>query len=117
MKDLSISSDLEFGHIVAVALDGKPLATSAKILVQAMSEEQPAGFTTETVRPNVYRITNIGRDPWMFHALQGTIKFNRSNAARLKVTALDCNGYPVGIVGNASQWKLQPDKAYYWIGR
>ena len=39
-KDLSISSDLELGHIVVVSLDGKPLKTSAKMLVQVMCEEQ-----------------------------------------------------------------------------
>ena len=39
-KDLTISSDLELGHIIAVSLDGKPLATSKKILLQVMSEER-----------------------------------------------------------------------------
>jgi|GEM_PF-726838 len=116
-KDLSISSDMEFAHIIAVSMDGKPLATSSKIFVQAMSEEKPTDFTTETVSPNVFRITNIGKDPWLFRALQGTIKFKRPDAAQLKVTALDFNGYPAAKLGNAANWKLQPDCAYYLIER
>ena len=47
LKDLTISSRLELGHIVAVSLDGQPLATSRKILLQVMSEEKPTGFRTE----------------------------------------------------------------------
>lgn len=115
LKDLSITSDMDFAHIIAVAMDGKPLATSAKIFVQAMSEEKTTDFATETVSPNVFRITNIGKDPWQFRALQATLKFKRPDAEQLKVTALDFNGYPDGVIGNATEWKLSPDKAYYWI--
>jgi hypothetical protein len=39
LKDLSVSSDLELGHIIAVALDDQPLAKASRILLQVMSEE------------------------------------------------------------------------------
>ncbi|MFA6287007.1 MAG: hypothetical protein WC661_06430 [Opitutaceae bacterium] len=115
LKDVSISSDLEPGHIVVVALDGKPLAVSSRILVQAMTEDKPANFSTVPAGDRVLRITNIGQDPWLIKEIQGTIRLKRPDAARLKVTALDFNGYPVGEAGTAAELKLLPGAAYYLI--
>ena len=117
LKDLSISSDMELGHIIAVSLDGQPLASSGKILLQVMSEEKETNFQTETTAPNVKRIVNIGTDPWLVKELQGAVTFKRADAAQLQVTALDFNGYPVGKVGTAQQIKLQPHTLYYLISR
>lgn len=83
--------------------------------VQVMSEENTSDYTTETATPNVFRITNIGHDPWLFAALQGMLQFKRGDATQLTVTALDLNGYPVAKIGNATEWKLKPDTAYYVI--
>ena len=115
LKDVVIGSDLELVHIAAVSLDGKPLAVSTKILVQAMTEEKATNFTTEPAGDGLKRITNIGQDPWLFRDIQGTVAFKRPDAASLKVTALDFNGYPVAVAGNAAKFKLLPDKAYYLI--
>jgi hypothetical protein len=117
LKDLTISSDLELGHIIAVSLDDRPLATSDQILLQVMTEEQETGRQTEPVSENVKRIVNIGKDPWQVRNLQGTIRFKRADAARLKVAALDFNGYPAGSVGTAEEIKLQPATLYYLITR
>ena len=61
-------------------------------------------------------IENIGNDPWRVRKLQGKISLSRSDAALLKVTALDGNGYPVKEIGNAASFDLQPDVIYYQIG-
>ena len=113
--DLSIRSDLELGHIVAVALDGKPLAHSQKILLQVMSEERATGFRTEDAGNGQHRIIDIGRDPWLVKELTGTVRLKRPDAARLKVTALDFNGYPVKGVGTAAEIKLRGATVYYVI--
>jgi hypothetical protein len=115
LGNLIIDSDLDLGHIVAVALDGRPLAVSSKILVQAMTEEKAAGFTTEPAGEGVKRITNIGQDPWLFRQIRGTLQFKRPDAARLKVTSLDFNGYPTGVTGSAAKFALSPATAYYLI--
>jgi hypothetical protein len=115
LKDLTISSDLELGHIVAVALDGAPLSTSSRILLQVMSEEQETGHKTEPVSPKVKKIISIGTDPWQLRELQGRVSFKRPDAARMKVTALDFNGYAAGDVGNAAEIRLQPRTLYYLI--
>lgn len=117
LKDLRVSSDLELGHIIAVALDDQPLTTSGRILLQVMSEEQETGHRTEPVSATVKRILSIGTDPWQVRELNGTIRFKRADAAQLKVTALDFNGYPTAPAGTAEEIKLQPTTMYYLIAR
>lgn len=116
-RDLTISSEMELGHIIAVSLDELPLATSRKILLQVMSEEESSGFQTEAAGPGVKRIANIGKDPWLVKELKGAVQFKRPDAAQLKVTALDFNGYPVADAGSADALKLQPTTLYYLIAK
>jgi hypothetical protein len=113
--DLTIRSDLELGHIIAVALDGKPLATSGRILLQVMSEERPTGYRTEDAGNGKRRITDIGSDPWLVKDLDGTIRLKRSDAGSLKVTPLDFNGYPLKAMGTATEIKLGAETVYYLI--
>jgi len=115
--DLSIQSDMELGHIIAVSLDGKPLASSGRILLQVMSEERPTGFRTVDAGNGSRRITDIGHDPWRVRELSGVVSLKRADASGLKVTELDFNGYPVKEVGSAKEIKLSADVMYYLIGR
>jgi hypothetical protein len=117
LNDLSVRSDLELGHIIAAALDNQPLAVSERILLQVMSEEQETNHQTEPESPTVKRIVNIGADPWQVRELKGLVRFKRADAAQLKVTALDFNGYPAGSAGNAQEIILQPKTMYYLIAR
>ena len=116
LQDLSVSSDLELGHIVAVALDDQPLAKSTRILLQVMSEERETNHETEPVSANVKRIVNIGKNPWQVKDVSGVVRFKRPDAAELKVDALDLNGYrgkSTALAGN--EIKLQPATIYYLI--
>ena len=115
LKDVTISSKLELGHIVAVSLDTKPLATSSRILLQAMSEEKPTDFQTEPAPGGEKKITSIGHDPWLAKELDGVVKFKRLDASRLKVTALDFNGEPGKPIGMANEIRLAPSTIYYLI--
>jgi hypothetical protein len=114
-KDLSFASNLDLIHVVAVALDGKPLATSAKILLQVMTEEKPSGFRAEASGSGEKRIVSIGRDPWLVREAEGTVRFKRTDAATLKVVALDANGDPGKALGDASAIRLDPRTIYYLI--
>jgi hypothetical protein len=116
LQDISVSSDLELGHIVAVALDDQPLAKSSRILLQVMSEERETNHQTEPVSANVKRIVNIGKDPWQVKEFSGVVRFKPHDAAELKVNALDLNGYrgnSTALAGN--EIKLQPTTIYYLI--
>ena len=114
-KDLSIASGRDLIHIVAVALDGKPLATSGEILLQVMTEEKPSGFRTEPSGPGEKRIASIGRDPWLVREIEGTVRFKRPDAAKLKVVTLDPNGDPGKALGDASEIRLDPRTVYYLV--
>lgn len=116
LRDLTVRSNLELGHIVAVSLDGQPLATSRKILLQVMSEERASEFRTEPYGVGERRIVSIGHDPWLVKAIEGTVSFKRSDAAQLSVTALDFNGEPVKEIGKANQIRLAENCVYYQIG-
>jgi hypothetical protein len=112
---MTITSSLDLGHIVAVTLDGQPLATSRKILLQAMSEERASGFRSEQLPTGEKRIISIGRDPWLVREIEGVVRLKRPDAARLKVVALDPNGDPVRSLGGASEIRLDPKTIYYLI--
>jgi hypothetical protein len=115
LKDIIVSSDLDLGHIMVVALDDQPLANSQRILLQVMSEEKETNRKTEPVTATVKRISNIGTDPWQVRELNGSVRFKRVDAAHMKVTALDFNGYPMGPDGDAREIKLQPRTLYYLV--
>lgn len=115
LRDLTISSDLDLIHIVAVSLDGRPLDTSSKMLLQVMTEEKPSGFLTTETGQGTLRIDDIGHDPWLIREPRGFVAFKRPDASSLEVTPLDFNGYPKGSAGNAARIQLQPSTAYYLV--
>jgi hypothetical protein len=117
LKDLMIHSDMPLGHIIAVSLDGKPLATSGRILLQVMTEEQTSGWQTQAVDASTKKITSIGHDPWLVKRISGTVKLKRADASGLKVTPLDFNGYPDKQPPDAAEIRLMPDVVYYLITR
>jgi len=116
-RGLEIASDMEVGHLLAVSLDGEPLDTSARILLQVMSEERTSGFRTTWLTDSVQRIEDLGHDPWQMKDLEGRVRFKRRDASELKVAPLDDNGYPVGSAVSARSITLAPATTYYLITR
>ena len=112
---LQVDSSLEVGHIILVSLDGRDLASSSRMLLQVMSEEKNSGWKTRSQGSDSYRVLDIGRDPWIFRDLEGSVRLNRSDANGLRVTVLDLNGYPMETIGNADEIDLRPGVAYYLI--
>ncbi|MBN8459185.1 MAG: hypothetical protein J0M04_15240 [Verrucomicrobia bacterium] len=115
LTDVSIRTGLDLAAVVLVSLDGKPLAQSGRMLLQVMTEEQPAGFGADPLDGGRFRITRLGQDPWFIREAGGTVGLTRPDANRLKVTPLDANGYPLEPAGNAARITLRPDTAYYLI--
>lgn len=106
---------LEYGALLAVALDGKPIAESGRVLVQVASEERPYRWATdrETGRRT---ITHRGTLPLLVREFSGTIRLTRGDAAGLKVTPLDYDGYPLAAEGlRADRLELAADVPYYLI--
>jgi hypothetical protein len=115
LKDFTLESGLENGHVILVALDGEPLGQSQRMLLQVMSEEKTSGFATEDAGHGVKKITNIGRDPWRVKHLQGKLRFKAPPG--LKIQPLDFNGQPSGAASTATELTLAPTTIYYLLTR
>jgi hypothetical protein len=113
LKDVAIESALHYGTVLLVSLDGKPLATSGRMLLQVMSEDKNYGW--EAPGSGMREIRSLGGAPIVVKDLSGTVSLRRPDAAKLKVTALDFNGYPKQRAGTASRITLRPDVLYYLI--
>ncbi len=117
LADMTISSSLDLIQIAIVALDGGSMTTTKQILVQVMTEEQPAGWQTEPAAKGMQRITSIGHNPWMVRKIIGQIEFKHTSATHQKIQPLDWQGYPKGPARTGSTLTLDPETLYYLIDR
>jgi hypothetical protein len=113
---LTIQSPLEYGAILLVAMDGRPLASSRKMLLQVMSEDSNSGWSApgQGLRP----IVDVGGPPIVVKRLAGTLSIDRPDAKALRVEPLDPNGYPASppaTIRGAAPLTLLPTTLYYAI--
>ncbi len=128
LADVSIAMQNEYGTVLVVSLDGKPLKSSAKILVQVMTEEQQYGYTTAPIKhafakgqPEIdcLQVVSNGVPPICVRNFSGSITLMRADAGKFKVAALDINGHktrdlPTGS-GDTLTIELLPNCLYYVI--
>jgi hypothetical protein len=114
LPGMTLTTPIEFGTIVAVAMDGKDLADSDRILLQVMSRAKD--YKYEATNPGGLRkIVNRGQAPIIVKKFGGTVGLKRDDAASLKVTQLDFNGYPSRSMRGAGRIELAEDVLYYLI--
>jgi hypothetical protein len=113
LSDITIESPMDNAHLLLVALDDAPLATSKRMVLQVMTEEKATGFATEDAGNGLKKIVDIGRDPWRVKNVEGSIAFKNE----VKIQPLDFNGYPKGEAASTKLLKLQPQTIYYLITR
>jgi hypothetical protein len=112
LGDVTIESHNEYGTIHVISLDGQPLSSSKKILIQAFTEEKMYGFKSINGR-----IQDIGRAPITVRDIDA--KVTLTNGAGLKAVVLDEQGYAHGDLqtqmtnGNATV--LLPKDSLYTI--
>lgn len=87
LGDVTLESAIEFGTILVVSLDGRPLAGAKRILIQTMSEERPYGWKTEGGR-----ITDLGGPPTLVRTFAGSVSLRMGGRLK-KATVLDVHGY------------------------
>jgi hypothetical protein len=114
LDDASIESSMEYGTILLVAMDDKPLNESSKILLQVMSQAQDYGFEAKPEK-GLRKIVNRGTAPIIVRDFAGKVILNRPDAATLKVRKLDYNGYPIETVAGAEAIELDKNTLYYLI--
>ena len=93
---VEIRSSDEYGSVLVVSMDGRPLEDSARILVQAGTTERPAGWKTKPVQINGRpgrEVVSYGRAPWMIQRSHLAIELANEKISRALV--LDANGMPV----------------------
>ena len=112
---MTVTSQLDYGAITLVALDGLPIATSKKLLLQVMSEDKNWGWKTAPGDKGLMRIESLGGAPILVKNINGTVNLTRPDAASLTIMALDANGYPTTKSGNAKAIQLLPGTLYYLI--
>ena len=110
---LEIASDMDYGVICLVALDGQPISSSKRILVQVFSEEANSESYAEGNPVKIIR--SIGRPPILVKNFSGQIRLLRPDADSLVVHALDDNGYKTFAAGIGGDLKLLPSTLYYLI--
>lgn len=114
LPDVTVEFDGDYGSILIVAMDNRPIRVSQKLLVQVMTEEQNNGWQTEQ-QGDLLRIAQLGTAPLLVRQPLGKIMLRRADAAKCQVTILDANGYPVRAFRNASNISLINGVLYYLI--
>ena len=115
LRDVAISSQIEYGTVLLVPLDGQPLRTSRKMLLQVMSEDTNYGWSAPGTGKR--EIKSFGSAPINVRRFSGTVTLTRPDAGQMKVTPLDWNGYPAGKPSTGGKITLQPTVMYYLIER
>jgi hypothetical protein len=121
LKNLTVLSKNEFATVLCVSLDGKPIETSGRILLQVMTEEKMYGF-----RAPEGKIGALGGPPYNVRRVSCAVRLSGLKGDAVKaVTALDENGCAVGRkvpfrgggVSTSCGFVLLPDRIYYVIER
>ncbi|MGF1449270.1 MAG: hypothetical protein ACFB20_07615 [Opitutales bacterium] len=85
----------DYGAVIVVSLDGKPLDQSRRILIQAGTTEQPYGYRTEPAG-DAERIVSLGGYPMNVEKINAQVTLK--GMAGHTVTALDQLGYPTNTL-------------------
>lgn len=129
LADVTIECGNEFAVIAVVAMDGKSLSESAKILVQVGTVYRPTGWKTEPAVIESKRhdapveglkILEVGEGPW--RAANTDVTLHVRNPGLSKATLLDVNGYPrkeLDVIREKEglSLKLPSDAMYVILGK
>lgn len=122
LGDVRIRCRNDHAAIAAVSLDGKPLAESAKVLIQSGTFQRPTGWKVEKIQltlengpTEAFRIMEYGEEPWRIRKIEAEISVN--NGTLKKAIPLDPNGLPLPTIRVTRQqgWitaTLPPDALY-----
>jgi hypothetical protein len=120
---VTVESGNDYAAVLAVSLDGRPLAESGKVLIQVGTRSRPTGWQDRPETLEVkgqppapgLEILNIGTAPWMVENTEGAVAVKNSTLTR--ATLLDANfnaaaDVPVRRDGGALRLTLPPHAMY-----
>jgi len=122
LGDVLIEAGNDYGTVLVVSLDGQPLRTSARMLIQAATWDQPYGFQTQK-QGEYERITNLGGYPLNVEKINMVVSIRGAGGKTARV--LDHNGYPTDRLAPGGVWSgggtiggrtvLLPENAIYTL--
>ena len=92
--DLSIDLNNEYGTVMVIAMDERPLFESNKILIQCMTIDQLHGWSTSQAGAKAGTIQDVGSAPWGMEQIDATVTLRWDGPPPLRIVACDENGYP-----------------------
>ncbi len=122
LPDLTVSSENEYAAVTAVAMDGRPLSSSRKVLVQVGTTARPTGWQAKPAvreikgkRTEGMEIVSTGRMPWLVRNTK--VGLTLRNPHLRKATRLDEMGFaadevPVTAQDDAISVQLPPNTMY-----
>ncbi len=90
---LALKSDNDYATVLAVSLDGAPLASAKRVLVQVGTVARPYGWKTEAAPGGGLEITDLGGSPW--NVADTKLELQLANPGLTAATLLDANGLAV----------------------
>ncbi len=118
LSDVTISSQNDYAAITLVSLDGKPIATSAKLLIQIGTTQRPTDWK-DTPEKEGRKVVSVGTNPWLISPSLALVRVR--NAGLRTATILDANGMAVGTAtASASDGVLTvklPENSMYVVLR
>ena len=99
LQDVTIESDADYASIIVVPLDGQPIATASRLLVQINSIARPTGWRAKPADHEsgpAQKVTAFGEAPWQIDSVDATLTIRNTGLSR--ATALDANGMATGSV-------------------
>ena len=122
LADVKIASSNEYASVTVVSLDNKPIATSARLLVQIGTTSWPTGWRVKPLQISTKegsvdgsRILSAGGPPWQVEQMHGALGVRNISISR--ATALDPNGMAISDIpiwrGNGEIRIKLPSNALY----
>jgi hypothetical protein len=104
LSTLGVRSGNNFGAVMAVSLDDRPLNQSRSVLLQYATQSRPTGWREKPVTIKLegggtapgWEIESHGEAPWQ--VVQPQLEVRLRNTLLRSATALDMNGMPMGDV-------------------
>jgi hypothetical protein len=92
--DVRIDMKNEYGTVMVIALDDRPLSQSDKILIQCMTIDQLHGWSTTEDGGKAGTIEHTGSAPWGMEKIDASVSMRYGGGQPPRVVACDENGYP-----------------------
>jgi hypothetical protein len=100
MRDVLITCQNQYATLVVVAMDGKPIEDSSRVLIQVGTINRPTGWKSQPYtllqdgKPfPCCRLVDMGKPPWEVENTDAEVTV--SNPKLTSATALDVNGMPI----------------------